>query len=111
MPSNLIEERTAASAGAGNFYPLRVRAIKPETRDAVTVTFDVSPELQDRFAYLQGQHVTLRAQIDGEEVRRSYSICSAVQDRTLRVAVKRQPGGIFSNWLMERVHAGDTLEV
>lgn len=111
MPSNAIEEQTAATTNTGHFYPLRVRAIKPETRDAVTVIFDVPPELEDRFRYLQGQHLTVRARIDGEEVRRSYSICSAVQDRTLRVAVKRQPGGTFSNWLMERVKPGDVLEV
>ena len=111
MPSNVIEEQPAATTNAGHFYPLRVREIKPETRDAVTVLFDVPPELEDRFRYLQGQHVTLRARIDGEEVRRSYSICSAVQDRVLRVAIKRQLGGIFSNWMMERVKPGDTVEV
>ncbi len=110
MPSSAIEEQPAAAA-TGRFFPLTIRAIKPETRDAVTVVFDVPPELEEQFRYTQGQYVTLRAAIDGAEVRRSYSICSAVQDRMLRVAVKRVPGGIFSNWLMQHAKPGDTLEV
>lgn len=113
MPSNVIEEPQAHAVARsnGHFYPLKVRAVKPETRDAVTVVFDVPPELAERFRYVQGQYVTTRAVIDGEEVRRSYSICSAAQDQTLRVAVKRAPGGVFSTWLMQHVKAGDTLEV
>lgn len=110
MPSSVIEAQ-AAAATTSRFYPLVIRAIKPETRDAVTVVFEVPPELEERFRYTQGQYVTLRAMIDGAEVRRSYSICSAVQDRMLRVAVKRVAGGIFSNWLMESAKPGDTLEV
>lgn len=110
MPLSVIEEQTV-SDGATHFHPLKVRAIKPETRDAVTVTFDVPPELEQQFRYTQGQYVTLRATIDGEEVRRSYSICSAVQDRTLRVAVKRVSGGVFSSWLMHNVRAGDAIDV
>jgi ring-1,2-phenylacetyl-CoA epoxidase subunit PaaE len=96
---------------AGHFFPLTVRAIRPETRDAFTVVFDIPPEFEDRFRYLQGQHVTLRAFIDGIEVRRSYSICSAVQDKLLRVAIKRVAGGAFSNWIVEHVKPGDTLEI
>ncbi len=111
MPSSVIDEKQGAATGAGHFFPLTVRAIKPETRDAVTVIFSIPPELEERFRYVQGQYVTLRAMIDGIEVRRSYSICSAVQDQVLRVAVKRTPGGIFSNWLTQHVKAGDTLEV
>jgi ring-1,2-phenylacetyl-CoA epoxidase subunit PaaE len=110
MPSSVIEEQTP-STGTAHFYPLTVRAIKPETRDAVTVVFDVPPELAEKFRYTQGQYVTLRANIDGAEVRRSYSICSAVQDQLLRVAVKRVPVGVFSTWLMRNVRAGDKIEV
>ena len=77
------------------FYPLNVAKVKHETRDAIAVTFDVPPELKDTFAYRQGQYLTLRTSIDGEEVRRSYSICSAVQDEQLRVAIKRCNGGLF----------------
>ena len=93
------------------FYPLTVAKVKHETRDAIAVTFDVPDELKDAFAYKQGQHLTLRAMIDGEDVRRSYSICSAVQDKALRVAIKRCAGGLFSNWANEQLLPGVTLEV
>ena len=75
------------------FYPLSVANVRNETRDTIAVTFDVPAELQQQFRFQQGQHLTLRAHIDAEDVRRSYSICSAVQDGTLRVAIKRTPGG------------------
>ncbi|MBV9767149.1 MAG: phenylacetate-CoA oxygenase/reductase subunit PaaK [Acidobacteriaceae bacterium] len=110
MLSNAISE-TAAVAPSGHFYPLTIRAIKHETRDAVTVTLDVPRELQDKFRFIQGQYLTFRARIGGEEVRRSYSICSAVQDGMLRVAIKRTPGGIFSNWVIENLKPGCALEV
>jgi ring-1,2-phenylacetyl-CoA epoxidase subunit PaaE len=93
------------------FYPLSVAAVKHETRDAIAVTFDVPAELKPQFAYQQGQHLTLRAMIDGEDVRRSYSICSAVQDETLRVAIKRVSGGQFSTWAMDSLKPGATLDV
>jgi len=93
------------------FYPLTVAKVKHETRDAIAVTFAVPPELKKTFAYQQGQHLTLRAMIEGEDVRRSYSICSAVQDEQLRVAIKRTPGGLFSTWANESLQPGATLEV
>jgi ring-1,2-phenylacetyl-CoA epoxidase subunit PaaE len=93
------------------FYPLTVAKVKHETRDAVAVTFAVPPELKSTFAYQQGQHLTLRALIEGEDVRRSYSICSAVQDEQLRVAIKKTPGGLFSSWANENLQPGATLEV
>jgi ring-1,2-phenylacetyl-CoA epoxidase subunit PaaE len=93
------------------FYPLTVTQVKHETRDAIAVTFAVPDALRETFAYQQGQHLTLRAQIDGDDVRRSYSICSAVQDRQLRVAIKRTPGGAFSSWANEHLQAGAVLDV
>ena len=93
------------------FYPLTVAKVKQETRDAIAVTFDVPAELKPQFAYQQGQHLTLRSMIDGEDVRRSYSICSAVQDEQLRVAIKRVSGGQFSSWANEHLKPGATLEV
>lgn len=93
------------------FYPLTVRSVRNETRDAVVVNFDVPENLHETFRYLQGQHVTLRAVIDGEDVRRSYSICSAVQDGQLRVAVKRVPGGVFSAWANTLLRAGQQIDV
>ncbi len=96
---------------AGRFYPLAIRSMKPETRDAVTIVFDVPPALADTFRFVQGQYVTLRANINGEEVRRSYSICSAVQDGLLRVGIKRAPGGVFSNWIADQLKPGSIVEV
>jgi ring-1,2-phenylacetyl-CoA epoxidase subunit PaaE len=93
------------------FHPLKIASVARETRDAVALTFAVPLALRDAFRFVQGQHLTLRADIDGEDLRRSYSICSAVQDEALRIAVKRAPGGTFSGWVNERVKAGQTIEV
>jgi len=93
------------------FYPLAVAKVHNETRDTIAVTFDVPPALKDCFAYEQGQHLTLRAQSNEEDVRRSYSICSAVQDGALRVAIKRTPGGLFSTWANDTLKPGVTIEV
>jgi ring-1,2-phenylacetyl-CoA epoxidase subunit PaaE len=93
------------------FHPLQVASISRETRDAVALTFAVPPALAEVFRFVQGQHVTLRVAIDGEDLRRSYSICSAVQDATLRIAVKKAPGGAFSTWINEQLRIGHTLEV
>ena len=93
------------------FYPLPVSQVRNETRDTIAVTFAVPPELKDSFQFRQGQHLTLRAQIGDEDVRRSYSICSAVQDGALRVAIKRTPGGAFSCWANDHLKAGATIDV
>lgn len=93
------------------FHTLTVASVTRETRDAVAVTFAVPDELADTYRYVQGQHLTLRTGIDGEDVRRSYSICSAVQDEQLRVAIKRVDGGRFSNWANEQLQPGMKLEV
>jgi ring-1,2-phenylacetyl-CoA epoxidase subunit PaaE len=93
------------------FHSLTVAHVKHETRDAIAVTFDVPPALRDTFQYRQGQHLTLRALIDGADVRRSYSICAAAQDRQLRVAIKRVPGGVFSTWANDALKPGVTLDV
>ena len=93
------------------FHSLKIAHIARETRDAVALTFDVPPALAETFRFIQGQHLTLRADIGGDDLRRSYSICSAVQDATLRIAVKRAAGGTFSTWINEQVKAGQTIEV
>lgn len=93
------------------FHTLTIREVRPETRDTVSVAFTVPAELQDSFRYTQGQHLVMRTQINGEEVRRSYSICSAVSDNDLRVAIKRVDGGLFSNFANDQLAAGQTLEV
>ena len=93
------------------FHPLAIARVERETRDAVAITFAIPPALADAFRYEQGQHVTVRADIGGQDLRRSYSICSAVQDASLRIAVKRNPQGVFSTWANEALQAGDHLDV
>jgi ring-1,2-phenylacetyl-CoA epoxidase subunit PaaE len=70
----------------------------------------VPEALRDQFRFEQGQHLTLRTDLGGEDVRRSYSICSAVQDGCLRIAVKKAPGGVFSTWANNALKAGDTID-
>jgi ring-1,2-phenylacetyl-CoA epoxidase subunit PaaE len=93
------------------FYPLSVAKVRNETRDTIVVTFAVPPELTDNFRFQQGQHLTLRTSINGADVRRSYSICSSVQEGALRVAIKRTPGGAFSTWANDTLAKGATLDV
>ena len=71
------------------FHRLRVASLTNETRDAVVVTLEVPAESREAFRFLPGQHLTLRAQVEGEEVRRSYSICSAPFEEKLCIAIKR----------------------
>ena len=92
------------------FYPLKVAAVARNTRDAVVVTFDVPDDLHGTFAFRPGQYLTLRTQVDGEELRRSYSICAAPHDRELRVAIKRLNDGAFSSWANEHLAAGQTRD-
>ena len=94
-----------------SFYPLRIKAVRPETDTAVCVSFDVPDELADRFSFTQGQFLTLRASIDGEEVRRSYSICCGVDDGELQVGIKRVRNGKFSNYANDNFKPGDEVEV
>jgi ring-1,2-phenylacetyl-CoA epoxidase subunit PaaE len=93
------------------FHRLPIARVERETRDAVAVTFAIPDSLREQFRYTQGQHLTLRADIDGQDLRRSYSICSAVQDDVLRIAVKRSPGGAFSTWANEALKVGAMIDV
>lgn len=93
------------------FHPLKVASIERTTRDAVVVAFDVPQELKEKFHFRPGQYLNVRAQVDGEELRRSYSICAAPHDNILRVAVKRVYDGAFSNWANTELQPGDTVEV
>ncbi len=93
------------------FHTLRVNDIRRETVDCVSVAFKIPEQDRDQFHFLQGQYLTLKAVIDGEEVRRSYSICSSPTDQELRVAIKKVPEGRFSTYANESLKVGDTLEV
>jgi|JRYF01.1.fsa_nt_gb ring-1,2-phenylacetyl-CoA epoxidase subunit PaaE len=93
------------------FHDLTVRAIEPDTAEAVIVSFDVPPPLRETYAFTQGQYLTLRKTIDGEDLRRSYSICAGVDDGELRVGVRKVAGGRFSNWINECLKPGDSIAV
>ncbi len=94
-----------------HFHPLRVRSVRPETDEAVVVSFDVPTDLADTFRFTHGQHLTLRNTIEGSDERRSYSICAGIDDGELRVGVRKVPGGRFSTWINEALKAGDTIQV
>jgi ring-1,2-phenylacetyl-CoA epoxidase subunit PaaE len=94
-----------------HFHPLRVKSVRPETDEAIVVSFAVPPELAEQFRYTQGQHLTLKQSVGGSEQRRSYSICAAPSEGELRVGIRKVPGGLFSSWVHEQLKAGDTLQV
>lgn len=96
---------------APEFFPLTVSQVEPLTDDAVAITFDVPDEAAERFRYLPGQHVTIRAFIDGEDVRRTYSVCANANTGELRVGVKRIPGGRFSTYATTLLDPGVVLDV
>ncbi|MFN3628943.1 MAG: 1,2-phenylacetyl-CoA epoxidase subunit PaaE [Casimicrobiaceae bacterium] len=93
------------------WYPLRVAEVRPETEDAVSVRFEVPAQDRAAFAFSAGQFLTLRAVIDGEECRRSYSLCSTPASGEWRIGVKRVAGGRMSNWLADTVRGGHWVDV
>ncbi len=93
------------------FHRLKVTEVERLTGEAVAVTFEVPGNLADAFGYLPGQHVTVRADIDGADVRRSYSICANANRGDLRIGVKQLPGGAFSTWANSALRPGVELEV
>ena len=93
------------------FHRLAVDDLRRETSDAISLTFAIPGELAEDYAFAPGQYLTLRTTMDGEEVRRSYSICSSPDDRELRIAVKKVDGGAFSSWALDELKSGDTLDV
>jgi len=95
----------------GTFHPLRVADVERLTADAVAITFDVPDELRDDYAYQPGQHLTIRTEIDGSEVRRNYSICAPSPSGRLRIGVKRLPGGVFSGLATSGLKVGDVVDV
>jgi ring-1,2-phenylacetyl-CoA epoxidase subunit PaaE len=96
---------------AVHFHKLTVKEVKNETPDCVSIVFSVPENLQGQFVFEQGQNITIKKEIDGEEIRRSYSICSAPFENELRVAVKRVDGGKFSNYANGILKPGEQLNV
>ena len=98
-----------------HFHALRIAQVRRETADAISVVFDIPDDLADAYRYTQGQHLTLRARIgqgkDERELRRSYSICSGVDDARLRIAIKAVDNGAFSTWANTTLAKGMSLDV
>ena len=93
-----------------HFHELKVSSVQPDADDALLLAFDVPPELESSFRFEAGQSLTLRAEVGGYDLRRSYSICAAPGE-PLRVGVRCVQGGVFSGWLHQQLKAGDTLAV
>ena len=94
-----------------HFHQLKISDLRQETNHAVVLNFEVPEDLADTFTFRQGQYLTLRADIDGETVQRSYSICSGLDDGELRVGIKHVEDGVFSSWANQQLKAGDTIGV
>jgi ring-1,2-phenylacetyl-CoA epoxidase subunit PaaE len=94
-----------------NFHRLEIAEIVAETAEARSIRFHVPEALAGAFRFKPGQHLTLRAELDGEEVRRNYSLCVAPEEGQLKVTVKRIAGGLFSNWANDNLKAGDSIDV
>jgi ring-1,2-phenylacetyl-CoA epoxidase subunit PaaE len=100
-----------AGSRRGRFHPLAVAEVRRLTERAVEVRFAVPPDLQAEFAYSAGQHVALRAHIDGREVRRSYSLCRMHEPGSISVALKGDRAGSLAAWVQSEVHPGDRIDV
>ena len=109
--SHLIISSVCETVTSVHFHRLRIADIRLETEDALSLAFEVPNDLTEAFRHVQGQHLTLRANINGEDLRRSYSICSAVGETEIRVAIKRLVGGRFSNYAHQNFKPGDEIEV
>ena len=96
---------------SAGFHSLTVAEVVDETSEARSIRFAIPPELAETFLFKPGQHLTLKAEIGGEELRRNYSLCVAPQDGAVTVTVKRIAGGAFSNWANEALKPGDTVDV
>ena len=96
---------------SASFHTLKIAEVVPETSDAKSIRFEVPEELKESFFFKPGQHLALKADIQGEDIRRTYSLCVAPQEGELKVTVKRIAGGVFSNWLNDNARPGDHIEV
>lgn len=94
-----------------HFHKLTIKDIRKETEDCVSIDFEIPAEVKEEFRFLAGQNITMKKYFDGEEIRRSYSICSGPFENELRVAVKKVPGGAFSTFANEQLKKGDSLDV
>ena len=93
------------------YHPLIVSELHNETPDSVRVSLTVPEDVRDEFRFLPGQHLPMQIQLDGKPVRRTYSICSVPGEEPLRIGVRVQPGGLFSEYVQERMKVGDEVDV
>jgi ring-1,2-phenylacetyl-CoA epoxidase subunit PaaE len=93
------------------FHPIKVRDVYKETKDCSVISFEIPEDMRDDFKFTHGQHLTIKANIDGNEVRRNYSLCTSPIDSEWKVAVKKINGGLFSSYVNETLKKGDVLEV
>lgn len=106
-----ISNATETSNVSPTFHSLKVSNIHRDTDEALIINFDVPDDLRDQYRFIQGQYLTLRKELTGEEIRRSYSICAGLDDGELRVGVKLVEDGVFSTWIHDELKAGDHIEV
>jgi ring-1,2-phenylacetyl-CoA epoxidase subunit PaaE len=116
MTDQLTEDTEATGRRRASFHPLEVSEVRRLTNDAIEVTFAVPPGLADEYDYIPGQYVALRAHVLDQDIRRSYSICAPPQrfedgSSEIRVAIKKDLGGLFSTWANENLEPGVTLDV
>ena len=93
------------------FYTLKVKDIRKETVDCVSIAFEIPRELEKLFTFKQGQNITIKKEFNNTQIRRTYSICSSPLDQELRIAVKKIPNGLFSNYANTILQIGDALEI
>ena len=96
---------------ATHFHALKIKDIRKETPECVSIAFDIPEDLESQYNFTQGQNITLKMKIDGEEIRRSYSICSSPFEKELRVAVKKMQSGKFSSHAISKLRKGDVVDV
>ena len=94
-----------------HFHSLKVKKVEKETEDCVSIEFEIPENLKETFLFKQGQNLTIKKNLNGEELRRSYSICTSPFENKLKVAVKKAEGGVFSTWANKELKQGDVLEV
>ncbi|MEO5594208.1 MAG: 1,2-phenylacetyl-CoA epoxidase subunit PaaE [Chitinophagaceae bacterium] len=96
---------------ATHFHQLEIKSIRRETAACISVAFDIPPHLKPVFVFTQGQNITIKAMVDGEELRRSYSVCSSPLEDELRIAIKKVTSGRFSSWASQHLKKGSFVEV
>ncbi len=93
------------------FHILSIKKVTPETRNSVSITFNIPNSLKDRFTFVPGQYITVQKELNGTEIRRDYSICSSLNSDEIKIGVKAVAGGIFSQFATTKLKAGDELAI